>query len=307
MKDTDVIIIGAGAAGLSCALYLARAGVKFLLLEKGAPGGKLLTIDKIGNYPGFAEVSGLSLAQALVDSATRVGVEVSYGLVQSVRADPAGGFIVECEDERYHCRAVVVASGLANVPTIPGEKMLFGRGVSYCATCDGPLYKNKDALLYGSGERALEEALYLAPLLHELVYVSPEAELQGSPALIHTLQQQANVRFFFQSKLTAIEGETHVERARITTPQGEEVIPLSAVFPLLGEKSASAFLSPLPLTMARGFIVVDERMMASYSGVFAIGDIVDKKLRQVVTACGDGANASSAVIGFLRQGETVHG
>ena len=298
MKKLAVVIIGAGAAGLSCALYLKRANVDFVLLEKGAPGGKLLTIAEISNYPGLPSLSGAELALDLLNSATRSGVEVGYGDVVSVQKEN-DLFLVKTSDEIYQAQAVVVATGLSNIPTIKGEKALFGKGVSYCATCDGPLYRKKVAALYGSGDRSLEEAAYLAALVSDLYIITPDESYQGSSSLLDPLKEKANVHFLLSSKLTEIKGNLHVESVVIN---GEKELPVSVVFPLFGEKSASAFLSPLPsLKMDKGFLEVDASMMSSLPGLFAAGDIVKKSLRQVVTACSDGAVASNGVLASLRQ------
>lgn len=301
MKKVQVVIIGAGAAGLSCALYLKRAAADFVLLEKGAPGGKLLTIAEIGNYPGLPQLSGVEVAMALLDSASRVGVEVTPGNVISVRKNGAG-FSVLCEEETYETSAVVVATGLANIPTIKGEKEFFGKGVSYCATCDGPLYRKKVAALYGSGDRSLEEASYLAALVSDLYVITPDALYQGSPSLLTPLEEKANVHFLLASKVSEIKGDGHVQSIVIN---GQDELPVSVIFPLFGEKSASAFLSSLSLEMDKGFIAVDENMMSSLPGIFAAGDIVKKKLRQVVTAASDGAIASSGVVSYLRNHKEV--
>lgn len=299
MNETKVLIIGAGAAGLSCALYLKRANVDFVLLEKGAPGGKLLTIASIANYPGFEEISGTELALSFLNSATKAGVEVTFGDVVSV-IRKGDFFLIETSEEKYQAQAVVVATGLANIPTIKGEKELFAKGVSYCATCDGPLYKNKDVAVYGTGDRSLEEALYLTGVAHEVTLISPDSTYKGTGALYSAFIDKANAKTLLGTKVTAIEGEGKVERIHYQNAAGDQTLPLAAIFPLLGEKSASAFLSPLAVTMDRGFILVDENQMSSVPGVFAAGDIVKKKLRQVVTAASDGAVASSGVISYLR-------
>jgi thioredoxin reductase (NADPH) len=299
MNETKVLIIGAGAAGLSCALYLKRANVDFVLLEKGAPGGKLLTIASIANYPGFEEVTGTDLALSFLNSATKAGVEVTFGDVVSViRKD--GFFLIETSEEKYQAKAVVVATGLANIATIKGEKDLFAKGVSYCATCDGPLYKNKDVAVYGAGDRSLEEALYLTGVAQRVYLISPDSPYKGIGALYSAFEGKANAKTLLGAKVTAIEGDGKVERIRVQNVAGEQTLALAAIFPLLGEKSASAFLSPLAIRMDKGFILVDENQMSSVPGVFAAGDIVKKKLRQVVTAASDGAVASSGVISYLR-------
>jgi thioredoxin reductase (NADPH) len=306
MKESKVVIIGSGVAGLSCALYLARAGVAFYLLEKGAPGGKLLTVAEISNYPGFHKISGMDLAMAFLNSATSQGVEVTYGNVLSVEKIEKG-FRLHCEDETYECEAVVVASGLTNAPSFPGEKALLGKGVSYCATCDGPLYKKKDVAVFGKGEKALEEALYLAGLAHHVYLLTPEEHYDASESLLASLKEKGTAEILTSCTILSLKGESHLESVLIKEQGKEKEIALSAFFPLTGEKSAAGFLSSLPLSLNHGFIPVDANQMSAVPGLFAIGDIVDKKLRQVVTAAGDGANASSGVIAYLRGKGQRHG
>jgi thioredoxin reductase (NADPH) len=305
MTNISVIIIGAGPAGLSCALYLKRAAIPFLLLEKGAPGGKLLTIANIGNYPGFGDVTGTELATSILSSALASGVQVGFGDVVAVeKAD--SGFLVATNEEKYRCSAVVVATGLTNIATIKGEKEFSGRGVSYCATCDGPLFKNKVVAVYGSGDRALEEAIYLSGLAKEVCLLTPDHGYKGNPALLSSVESKPNVRVFPDSQVTEILGEGRVEKIVYQANGEKKELSLSAFFPLLGEKSASAFLSSLGVKMDKGFLEVDESQMSSVPGLFAAGDIVRKRLRQAITAASDGAVASSGVIAFLRERGKEH-
>lgn len=306
MKESKVVIIGAGVAGLSCALYLQRAGLPYLLLEKGAPGGKLLTVAEISNYPGFAKISGMDLAMAFFNSVSSQGVETTYGNVVSVEKIPTG-FRIHCEDETYESEALVVASGLTNAPSFPGEKALLGKGVSYCATCDGPLYKNKDVGVYGKGEKALEEALYLAGLVQHVYLMTPEDNYEASATLLNALREKGNAEILSSVKIVSLLGDKHLEKVVFQEKSVTKELALSAFFPLTGEKSAAGFLSSLPLTLNHGFIPVDATMMSPLPGLFAAGDIVDKKLRQVVTAAGDGANASSGVISYLREKGQTNG
>ncbi|MBR6055711.1 MAG: FAD-dependent oxidoreductase, partial [Bacilli bacterium] len=178
MVNTDILIIGAGPAGISAALYLARANASFVWLEKSAPGGKLLNIHEVGNYPGIPNANGFDLAMSLLKSTESLGVSSTYGEVKNVHKED-GRFITVTEDETYSSLALIVATGLSNVPTIPGEKDLFGKGVSYCATCDGPLYRGKTAVIYGKGFQALEEALYLQAIVGKLCLITPEEEYEG--------------------------------------------------------------------------------------------------------------------------------
>lgn len=295
MQNVDVLIIGAGPAGLSAALYLKRAGVSFALIDKSAPGGKLLNIAEIANYPGVMPTSGFELANALVNSVTSLGVEIGYGDVSSItKVD--NKFITTTDYENYESFAVIVGTGLSNVPTIKGEKTYYGKGVSYCATCDGALYKGKDVAVVGHEEKALEEAQYLSNLVNKVYLIIDDQEMHASPAMFESLKSKENVEVLFGNVLE-IKGDASV--TSIITNDKELMV--SAIFPLSGEKSASSFLAPLGLKTKNGFIHVDENMMSEVPGVFAIGDVQDKKLRQVVTACSDGAIASASVSSYIRR------
>ena len=301
METHAIVIIGAGTAGLTAALYLKRANQDFVLLEKGAPGGKLLTVSEISNYPGVDKVPGFVLAQMIYKTATDSGVEVTPGSVKSVSRS-GKDFLVATDNGDYLAKAVLVATGLSNVPTLKGEKQLLGKGVSYCATCDGPLYRKKDVALIGEGDRSLVEALYLAPLVNKLLVLVPGESLSGDEAMKEKLLEASNVTIVYGSKALEILGTEHVEGLVYEVKGVRNQSSVSAVFPLLGEKSASSFLSPLQIRAEKGFLPVDSRMMSSVPGLFAAGDIVEKPLRQVVTAAGDGANASSGIMAYLRQG-----
>lgn len=300
MKQTNILIIGAGPAGISAALYLARAGASFEWIEKGAPGGKLINIHQVDNYPGLPNSNGFDLAMALLKSTETLGVSSSFGEVKSVRKEN-DRFIVLTEDETYEAKAVIVATGLSNTPTIPGEKVLLNKGVSYCATCDGPLYRGKEVALYGRGDMVLEEAIYLQALASKVYILTPDEEYQGNELMKNVLKGKENVEFIENASITKILGENAVSGIEYSKNNQQNTLNLSAVFPLFGEKSASAFLSPLNLDNNRGFIKVDSNMMSSCQGLYAAGDIVDKTLRQVVTATSDGAIAATAVLSYLRK------
>lgn len=300
MKQTDILVIGAGPAGISAALYLARAGASFEWLEKSAPGGKLINIHEVDNYPGVPKANGFELAMALLKSTESVGASSSFGEVKSVREEN-DRFMVSTEEETYEAKAVIVATGLSNVPTIPGEKALLNKGVSYCATCDGPLYRGKEVALYGRGDTVLEEAIYLQALASKVYIITPDEEYQGNQLMKNILGEKENVTFIKNASITKILGENAVSGVEYNQNGQQNTLNLSAVFPLFGEKSASAFLSPLNLDNNHGFIKVDSNMMSSCQGLYAAGDIVDKTLRQVVTAASDGAIAATSVLSYLRK------
>ena len=298
MEKYDVAIIGAGPAGLSAALYLCRANKKVLLLEKSAPGGKLLTLPHLDNYPGVPPTTGLALANSFLESAKEAGAKVEYGNVNSVSKDPFG-FLVSSDVTSYLAKAVIVATGLSFVPSIPGEKEFLSKGVSYCATCDGRFFKNKVMAVVGNGDRALEEAIYLAPLSSELHFFCLDA-LKGSERYLKAIKEMKNVTIHEKSQVTKIKGEMKVTGLDYLENGVSHSLDLAAVFPLSGAKSASSFLSPLKVSLDHGFIKVDDSFaLPSFPGLFAIGDIIVKKLRQVVTAASDGANVSQSVINYL--------
>jgi thioredoxin reductase (NADPH) len=298
MEKYDVAIIGAGPAGLSAALYLCRANKKVLLLEKSAPGGKLLTLPHLDNYPGVPPTSGMALANSFVESATSSGAKVEYGNVNSVSHDPFG-FLVSSDVSSYETRTVIVATGLSFIPSISGEKEFLSKGVSYCATCDGRFFKNKVMAVVGNGDRTLEEAIYLAPLASELHFFCDE-QLKGSERYLSALNEMKNVVIHENSKVTKIKGDAKVNGIDYLEDGVSSSLDLSAVFPLSGAKSAASFLSPLKIELTHGFIKTDDSLaVPSCSGLFAIGDIIVKKLRQVVTAASDGANVSQSVINYL--------
>jgi thioredoxin reductase (NADPH) len=300
MEKHTIAIVGAGTAGLTAALYLARAGQDIVVLEKGAPGGKLLTISEISNYPGLPTVPGFQLAQSIYQSATDNGVSVTSANVISIHRD-GDNFIVETDNGDFPVLAVIVATGLSNVATTKGEKILLGKGVSYCATCDGPLYRHKDVAIIGQGDKSLTEALYLSNLVNHLYYLTPNATLVGTEVLVDSFKKKANIETLYEAKALEIKGSEHVTSLSFAMKGETKEINVAAVFPLLGEKSASSFLSPLNVKTDKGFILVDNAMMSSEPGLFAAGDIVSKALRQVVTAAGDGANASTGVLAYLRK------
>lgn len=300
MRQTDVLIIGGGPAGITAALYLKRANVSFIWVEKGMPGGKLVNLAEVGNYPGLPTLDGFTLATDMLNSAYSTGAKLETLEVFEVKKED-NFFNIKTNKEDILAKTVLVATGLANVVSIKGEKEFFGKGVSYCATCDGPLLRKKTAVIYGKGDRVLEEALYLSNIVAKLYLITPDEKYEGSENLLNSLKEKDNVEFIFAAKVTSINGEGFVKS--ITYKQGneEKEIETNMIFPFAGETSAAKFLSPLNVETNKNFIAVDENMMSNVPGIFAAGDVVYKKLRQIVTAASDGAVASSGIISYLNK------
>lgn len=297
-KQIDVAVIGAGIAGLSAGIYLKRSSVSSLLIEKSAPGGKLLTIHDIDNYPSEIRISGPALAEKTASHAAALGVEIGYGNVLSLTKDN-GFFLIVTDSEQIEAKAVIVATGtLIRTLGVAGEKEFLGRGVSYCATCDGNFFKGKDVAVSGAKDQAVEEAIYLAGLVHHLYFLAP-SDIDAPETHLKTLMAIKNVEIIEKASLKAIKGERTVSSIEAMVEGKEKEYLVSGVFPLSGERSSSDFLAGLKPDNRNGFLTVDLNMKTSIPGLFAAGDVVDRSLRQIVTASSDGAVAATSAIAYV--------
>lgn len=297
----DVVVIGGGPAGYAAALYCARAGLQVVVLETMAPGGQMGTTAWVENYPGFPEgVGGFELAQAMQKQAEHFGARTLLGAVEAsslasqVKRITAGG-------KELEARAVVVASGAAPRELgLPNERALRGKGVSYCATCDGMFYRGKKVLVVGGGDTAAADAVYLSKICKQVVIVHRRDKLRASAAYTKPLQEAGNVRILWDTVVQAIPGE-RVERAvlrNVNTGQTSEE-PCDGVFIAVGNVPNTAFLQGQLALDTQGYILAGEDTRSSLPGVFAAGDVRRKPLRQIVTAVADGAVAAAAVEAYL--------
>lgn len=296
-KIVDAVVVGAGVAGITAGIYLKRSNLAAVVLDKDAPGGKLNNIHRIDNYPGTPEIAGPDLAMKLIEQAEQLGVGLDYGNVVSVSQD-GDRFLVHTDNGDYSAWAVIVATGVKTVSSgVEGEKALRGKGVSYCATCDGNFFKGKPVVVVGYKDHAAEDAIYLSSLASKVYFVHPKP-LEVLPSHLDILKAKDNVEIR-EGRLLKIEGESKVTGARIGTEEGEIDIAADAVFPLFGEVSSSEFLAPLGVDANKGFIKADNEMKTNVPGLYVAGDIVDKKLRQIVNAAGEGAVAATSAIGYV--------
>lgn len=305
MEIYDVLIIGGGPAGLSAGLYCGRAGLKALLLEGAAPGGQLLLADRIGNYPGLSgEPGGPELASRMLQMAQDAGVAVLTAQAEefSLRGDTKE---VRAGGQAFFGKTLILACGATpRKLNIPGEAALTGRGVSWCALCDGFFFRNKTVCVIGGGSSAVSEALYLAPLCQTVWLIHRGAALRAENALRRRMEEAPNLHFLPDTIVTEILGATEVTGVRLKSgEEADRVLPFQGVFVAIGRVPASEGVRHQLDTDAGGYLLTDGNMATSLPGVFAAGDIRHKPMRQVVTAAADGAVAAGSCEAYLRRGK----
>jgi len=297
MKKTDIVIIGSGMAGLSAAIYLKRANANFIVLEGNMAGGMLNQLKSVENYPAMPNTTGADILIALMDQLRFNNISITCGNVQTILKE-ADGFEVVTDVESYEAKAVIVATGVALASnSIPGEEKFAGQGVSYCATCDGNFFKGADIAVVGNNNICLEEAIYLANLVNKIYFVCPDDSLQGDTKLIEKIKEYKNIEFIYSSQVEEIGGDDFgVTNIKVN----DNVIDVAGVFPYVGKKSTSQILNNLKPDKQGIFLKVDEEMKTNIPGLYAAGDIVSKKLKQLVTAAGDGAAAATSADNYCK-------
>lgn len=294
MSETnyDLVILGGGPSGLSAGLYASRARLKTLLLEQLAVGGQVITAEKIENYPGFPKgVLGPELIRLIKEQALEFGLEIKLEKVEKVEASGENKKVIT-EENNYAASAIIVATGAQwSMLNIPGEKEFRGRGVSYCATCDAPFFKNKEVVVVGGGDTAVGEAIFLSKFCKKVTLVHRRAALRATQILQERIRMCANVEFILGSVAVGILGKKSVEAVKVKNVKTEKETDIVAqgIFIFVGLKPNSAFLGDLVEKDELGYIKADENLKTSLDGVFAAGDVRVKNFRQVVTACSDGA------------------
>jgi thioredoxin reductase (NADPH) len=298
----DVIIIGGGPAGASAALYAARADLTTLVLDKGLTSGALGMASKIANYPGVpGTVSGAELVKRIRGQAENFS---AHFVQDKVLTTNLRGEVKEVWGSKgvYYGRAVVIATGsMGRTHTVPGEERLLGRGVSYCATCDGAFFRDQEVAVAGNNDEAVEEALFLTQFAHRVHLLVQTPQLKASPDLAAEVSQHLRVKIHLATHVREVLGEQQVESVRVALPGGEEqMMPVTGVFIYLqGGKPIIDFLDGQLPTTETGCLMVDETMQTSISGVFAVGDVLCNHLKQIVIAAAEGAIAGIALQRYL--------
>jgi thioredoxin reductase (NADPH) len=294
-KEYDVVIIGGGPAGLSAGIYTARARLDSLLMERGAVGGQILNTEWVENYPGFPEgVSGFDLTQSMHQQATKFGLETLIAEVTGVRI-AAKEKVVKTTQGDFTARAIIVASGSERQKLgVPGEAEYTGKGVSYCATCDGAFFRDKAVAVVGGGNAAMTEALELVKFASQITVIHRRDELRATKILQEKAFAEPKIKVLWDSVVEEIMGETFVNKVRVRNVKSkkESTLDVSGVFMSIGFRPNTGFLNGILALDDTGAIVANEKMEASVPGVYAVGDIRSNSIRQVISAAGDGAIAA---------------
>lgn len=299
-RQFDVAIIGAGPAGLTAGIYCARAGLRTVIFEKQFSGGQAATTNMVENYPGFPKgIGGPELCMAMEEQAMNAGVQFQYEEVTSLLLAEKR---ILCANRLYQVGAIILCMGAnARMLECEGEARLLGRGVSYCATCDGAFYKGREVAVVGGGDTAAEDALYLSQICKKVTLIHRRDQMRAAEILQKRLKEKQNISFLWNSTVETIEGEKKVETLQIKDKEEKlSTLPVSGLFVAVGIVPHTDLCKD-QLVLQDGYIPTDEEMHTSISGVFAAGDLRVKPLRQIITAAADGAIAANSAILFLQK------
>lgn len=301
-QQYDTIILGAGPGGMTAATYASRANMSVLMIDRGIYGGQMNNTAEIENYPGFPSILGPELAEKMYASSTQFGAEYAFGTVLHVEAQADGSWRVVTDMDEYSANTVIVATGAAYKKLdVPGEEAFAGRGVSYCAVCDGAFFRGQHVIVVGGGDSAVEEATYLAGLADHVTIVHRRDKLRAQQILQDRAFANEKISFVWNSEVEEILGDDKkVTGVRVRNNQTDETSEIDAtgVFIYVGLLPVSDPVQDLGITDANGWIMTNDRMETSQPGIFAIGDVREKELRQITTAVGDAAVAGQNAFSY---------
>ena len=298
MREVDILVVGAGPGGMSAAQYAARAGYSTLVLDPMGPGGQLLFIDEIENYPGLGKISGYFLSESMENQCKEFGVEIEYDEVKKIEKKD-NRFLVTSSYSEIKAKAVIIATGASHRHIgAKGEEEYSGKGVSYCATCDGPFFRGQKVVVVGGGDTALTDAMYLSKLAKDVVIIHRRDSFRAQKALQEKIKTIPNISTVMGKNVVEIKGNgTKVES--VLLDDGSE-IETNGVFVFIGTVPNSKVVEGL-VDVENGFIITDDKMNTSLPGVFACGDVRNTSFRQVVTATGDGAKAAHSADEYIQE------
>lgn len=298
----DTLIIGSGPAGMTAALYAARSNLKVGIIEQGAPGGQMNNTFEIENYPGYEHISGPELSMKMYEPLEKFQVENIYGIVQKIEVDGNVKRVIT-EDNSYESKTIILATGAKyRLLGAPGEEEYTSRGVSYCAVCDGAFFRNQDLLVVGGGDSAVEEAIYLTQFAKSVTIVHRRDELRAQKVIQDRAFANEKIKFIWDSVVKEIKGnDIKVSSVMVENVKTGELSEheFGGVFIYVGMNPVTSMVADLAITDDAGWVLTDEKMQTSLSGIFAVGDVRQKDLRQITTAVGDGAIAGQGVYNYI--------
>ena len=303
MIQKDIIIIGAGPAGMTAAIYGQRAGKSTLMIEAKAFGGKIINTPDIENYPGFEHISGFEYAQKLYNQATALGAELVYATATGIEKVDEHRFIVHTTSGDYEGRAVIVATGAkSRALGLAREAELIGRGISYCATCDGMFFRKKDVAVQGGGDTAFEDAAFLANYCNKVYVIHRRDAFTADDVHISKLKDRDNVEFILNTAVTDLIGEERLEAVELTDRvTGEKrTLPVSGLFVAIGQAPDNAAFDNVLSLDEKGYVLADEECLTGTDGVYVAGDCRKKKVHQLTTAAADGAVSALAAVSGMK-------
>ena len=290
----DIVIIGAGPAGMTAALYAVRANKKVLVLEKLSYGGQIINTPRIENYPIEENISGYDFSTKLYNQIINLGVEVKQENVLSINENKE----IKTDKSSYSAKAIIIATGLQNRKLdLPLEKELIGKGISYCATCDGSFYKNKDVAVVGGGNTALEDALYLSNICNKVYLIHRRDTFRADAITVDKVLKKDNIEILYNSNITKINGTNHLESIEVNN----NILNIDGLFIAIGQIPNINYLNNMIETDDYGYIKSNELCHTNIDGIFVAGDIRNKSIRQLVTATSDGAIAATEAIKYINE------
>jgi thioredoxin reductase (NADPH) len=303
MKKYDVVIVGGGGAGLTAGLYTSRAMLSTLLIEKLAPGGQIALTDLVENYPGFPEgVLGPEISQRMEAQAKKYGTEIAYTEVKSLNKSSEGKFTVKTSSEDYAAKSVILAAGASYRKLgVPGEKELTGRGVSWCATCDGAFFRNKEIVVIGGGDSAMQEGIFMTRFATKVTVIHRRDKLRASPILQQRARENGKIEFIWDTVIEKINGEKKVESVTLRNLKSNQTSEFrtDGVFIFIGHDPNTSFLDGFVELNEEKYVKSSGTVRTSVAGVFAAGEIREGAVKQLVSACGEGCEAALAAQEYI--------
>ncbi|GFH40181.1 thioredoxin-disulfide reductase [Lactococcus insecticola] len=301
----DTVVIGAGPGGMTAAMYAARSELKVLLLERGAPGGQMNNTAEIENYPGYGTIMGPELSMKMHEPLEGLGVENAYGIVQSVSVNPDGTKKITTEDAEFDTKTVIIATGANHRHLgVPGEEEYGARGVSYCAVCDGAFFRNQEILVVGGGDSAVEEALFLTRFGQSVTILHRRDELRAQKIIQDRAFANDKISFIWDSTVEEVLGnDMKITGVKIRNLKTGEITEkdFGGLFVYVGLDPMTETVQDLGITDEAGWIITDDHMQTAVEGIYAVGDVRQKDLRQITTAVGEGATAGQAVYKYITE------